>query len=111
MATWSRSKVNSVILAAVSAFLMASLQTAQAEGNIENGEKIYKRNRCETCHGQNLEGNAAFPNLTTSPKAKDKAAFVEIVTNGKGAMPAQKDVKAVMEGMDDLFAFVNSKAK
>jgi mono/diheme cytochrome c family protein len=111
MATWSRTKINSIIAATGAAFLMALAQGAQAEGNVENGEKIYKRQRCETCHGQNLEGSAAFPNLTTSTVVPDKAAFINIVTNGKGAMPAMKENKAVMEGMEDLYAFVLSKHK
>ena len=111
MAIWSRTTINSVLLAAGTAFLAAFVQTAAAAGNVENGEKIYKRNRCDACHGPTLEGGGAFPNLTTSANITDEAKFKEIVTNGKNAMPAQKDNKAVMEGMDDLYAFILSKHK
>ncbi len=44
-----------------------------ADEAIDAGEKLYKRERCETCHGGNLQGSAAFPNLLTSPKTADKA--------------------------------------
>ena len=93
------------------AFLACIAQSALAEEdpNIAAGEKLYKRERCETCHGGNLQGSAAFPNLLTSPKTADKALFSTIVLEGKGAMPSFKANKNVSEGIDKLYAFVSSK--
>ena len=79
------------------------------EASIAAGEKIYTRQRCETCHGGNLQGSAAFPNLLTSPKTADKAAFSQIVLEGKSAMPAFKGNKIVAEGIDSLYDYVSSK--
>ncbi len=93
------------------AFLAGVVQSALAEEDpaVAAGEKLYKRERCETCHGGNLQGSAAFPNLLTSPKTADKAQFSAIVLEGKGAMPAFKANAKVAEGIDSLFVYVNSK--
>ena len=93
------------------AFLACIAQSALAEEapNIAAGEKIYKQNRCESCHGNNLQGSAAFPNLLISPKTADKALFTTIVLEGKDAMPSFKANKNDSEGIDKLYAFVSSK--
>ena len=62
---------------------------------------------CGNCG--NLPGSAAFPNLLTSPKTADKAAFSQIVLEGKSAMPAFKGNKIVAEGIDSLYDYVSSK--
>ena len=94
------------------AFLAGIAQSALAEGeDVAAGEKLYKRERCETCHGGNLQGSAAFPNLLTSAKTSDKAEFTKMVLEGKGAMPAYKANAKVAEGVDNLFAYINSMKK
>jgi len=92
------------------AFLAGVAQSALAEEDaVAAGEKLYKRERCETCHGGNLQGSAAFPNLLTSPKTADKAAFSTIVLEGKVAMPAFKANAKVAAGIDSLYAYINGK--
>ena len=92
------------------AFLAGAAQSALAdEASIAAGEKLYKRERCETCHGGNLQGSAAFPNLLTSPKTADKALFSAIVLEGKSAMPAFKENTKVAAGLDNLYDYINSK--
>jgi len=93
------------------AFLAGIAQSALAEEDpgIAAGEKLYKRERCETCHGGNLQGSAAFPNLLTSPKIASKEEFSKIVMEGKGAMPAFKANAKVSEGIDNLYAYILSK--
>ncbi len=75
-----------------------------------SGWKVYKRQRCETCHGPAGEGAAAFPNLLNSLKTLDKAAFSEVVLNGRNAMPAFKDNQAVAGGIDGLYAFLKGRS-
>ena len=101
----------SVVVAIVTGALMGGIaQSAMAdEASIAAGEKLYKRERCETCHGGNLQGSAAFPNLLTSPKTADKAQFTEIVLKGKGAMPAFSANEKVASGIDSLYDYINSK--
>lgn len=103
----------SVVSALVAGSLLggfAQMATAD-EASIAAGEKLYKRERCETCHGGNLQGSAAFPNLLTSPKTADKEAFKTIVLEGKSAMPAFKGNAKVAEGIDALYDYIGSKKK
>lgn len=88
---------------------------AQAEGNSVdkstfNGWKLYKRQRCETCHGATAEGGAAFPNLLTALKNRTKDEFTTIVTEGKGNMPAFKGNTAVVQGIDDLYTYLKGRS-
>jgi mono/diheme cytochrome c family protein len=103
------------------AFVTTSIQTVWAEtpykvdGNkvdsaTYKGYQTYKRQRCETCHGQTAEGSAAFPNLLASLKNKSKEEFVQIVSQGKAAMPAHKDNKAVMDNIDGLYAYLKGRS-
>jgi mono/diheme cytochrome c family protein len=121
MATWSRTKFNPVIIAAGCAFLMASTQAVQAEAPYKvegnkvdsatfKGYQTYKRQRCETCHGQTGEGSAAFPNLLTALKTKSKEEFTTIVLEGKNAMPAHKNNKAVADNIDGLYAYLKGRS-
>lgn len=90
-------------------------ETYQVDGNKVDkitfgGWKIYKRQRCETCHGPTGEGAAAFPSLVNSLKTLDKAAFTEVVLNGRNAMPAFKDNQAVAGGIDGLYGFLKGRS-
>ncbi len=105
------SKKISVAGAIIAGALLAGVtQSSFADEAVEKGEKLYKRERCETCHGPTAEGSAAFPSLVTSPKLKNKEEFTKIVLEGKGAMPSFKANKKVAEGVDDLFAYLNALA-
>lgn len=92
------------------AFFAGIAQSALADEAVDAGEKLYKRERCETCHGPTAEGSAAFPNLLTSPKLQNKEEFTKIVMEGKGAMPSFKANAKVSAGVDNLFAYLNDLA-
>lgn len=122
MTTASPTKIKSAICATGFAFLMATVQSVAAEeapyrveGNkvdsaTYKGYQTYKRQRCETCHGQTGEGSAAFPNLLTALKTKTKDEFNTVVLEGKGAMPAHKNNKAVVDNLDGLYAFLKGRS-
>lgn len=122
MSTRSPIKLSSAIIATGFACLMASVQSVPAEeapykveGNkvdsaTYKGYQTYKRQRCETCHGQTGEGSAAFPNLLASLKNKTKEEFNTIVLEGKGAMPAHKNNKAVADNLDGLYAYLKGRS-
>lgn len=74
------------------------------------GYKIYKQQRCETCHGATGEGSAAFPNLLTGLKNLGKDQFKEIVLKGRNAMPPFEANKKVAEGIDDLYTYVKGRS-
>lgn len=112
-------KNNAIALAVVAAFACgaAIAQDApyQVDGNkvdeaTYNGWKIYKRERCETCHGPTAEGGAAFPNLLESLKKRSKEEFVQVVLEGRNAMPPHKARAKVVEHMDGLYAYLKGRS-
>lgn len=111
-----------LLTAAATLGLAASFcSTAQAEapykveGNAVdkatfNGWKLYKRQRCETCHGPTAEGGAAFPNLLTGLKNMSEEDFKATVLNGRNNMPAFNGNKAVVDGIDGLYAYLKGRS-
>ncbi|MGC8903730.1 c-type cytochrome [Thermus sp.] len=68
---------------------------------MEKGKAIYEAN-CAACHQANGQGMPpAFPALAGSPNLKDAQMILNIVKNGRGAMPAvgagfsEEELKAV----------------
>lgn len=97
--------VSGALLLAATAPAFAAVDQATFDG-----AKLYKRERCETCHGQTGEGSAAFPNLLNSLKSKTKEQFQEVVLNGKAAMPAFKSNKKVVDGIDALYTYLKGRS-
>lgn len=75
-----------------------------------NGWKLYKRQRCETCHGPTAEGGAAFPSLVAALKNMSAEDFKATVLNGRNNMPAFKGNKAVVDGIDGLYAYLKGRS-
>jgi mono/diheme cytochrome c family protein len=104
----------SAVAAVVSgAMLFGSMATASAAAVDEatfNGWKLYKRERCETCHGPTGEGGAAFPNLLNSLKTLTKEQFNDVVLNGRKNMPQFKENKKVVEGIDALYTYLKARS-
>lgn len=77
-----------------------------------NGFKLY-RNWCARCHGTYGQGMVG-PNLADSLKVISKDEFNNTVENGKtgsiGSMPAWKANPQVMEGLDQLYAYLKARS-
>jgi mono/diheme cytochrome c family protein len=105
-----KKKFSVVVAIVAGAFLAGIAQSALAEQTPEQaaGEKLYKRERCETCHGPTAQGQGAFPSLVTSSKVLNKEEFEAIVKNGKTPMPSYSGNAKVMEGLENLRAYLVS---
>ncbi|MBD2847736.1 cytochrome c [Paenibacillus sp. IB182496] len=57
--------------------------------DVAAAETIYKQN-CLACHGADLEGRAG-PNLQKVGGKYDEQELINLITNGRGGMPAFKD--------------------
>lgn len=77
-----------------------------------NGYKLY-RNWCARCHGTFAQGMVG-PNLADSLNAITKDEFIATVTHGKmgqiGMMPAWESNPQVIEGIDDMYAYLKARA-
>lgn len=70
-------------------------KTTEASSNDNVGQTAYEAN-CALCHGGNgTKGLNGAKDLSVS--ALDKGAIMEIITNGKGTMPAYKEVLSETE--------------
>lgn len=120
-------KLNKLILSAAismlsfSAFTMPSYAGEQAYHVIDgnkldaasyNGFKLY-RNWCARCHGTYGQGMVG-PNLADSLKSISQQEFTNTVENGKsgtiGSMPAWKANTKVMDGMDNIYAYLKARS-
>jgi len=76
------------------------------------GFKLY-RNWCARCHGTYGQGLVG-PNLADSLNVISKEDFFKTVEHGKagsiGSMPAWKKNVKVMDGMDQLYAYLKARA-
>ena|GEM_PF-627679 len=98
------------------------IQNGQLDEATWIGMKIYQRGRCETCHGPDAAGGAAFPNLLEAlKKGVDKATLTEIVKNGRGSMPPMLEnvmnIKMIKkkgiteeQAMDSLYAYLKGRS-
>jgi len=56
------------------------------------GERIYQAN-CSNCHQANLNGDGnRYPSLIKSNYLNDQSSFRNLISNGKGNMPAFKNI-------------------
>lgn len=82
------------------------------DANSYAGFKLY-RNWCARCHGTYGQGLVG-PNLAESLKVISEKEFFNTVENGKtgtiGSMPTWKANPKVMEGRDQLYAYLMARA-
>lgn len=66
----------------------------------------YEKGTCASCHGGNLEGSAG-PSLEKVGAKLSKDEIIDIINNGRGAMPPMKD-NLSDEEKENLAAWLSS---
>ncbi|MFC4712688.1 cytochrome c551 [Planococcus dechangensis] len=70
------------------------------ETAVVDAEQVIQQN-CISCHGENLEGAGNFPALNDVGSRLSEEEILDIIENGKGAMPANiiqgEEAQAVAE--------------
>jgi ubiquinol-cytochrome c reductase cytochrome c subunit len=98
-----------IILAVLGVLAVAGQAPAPA-GNPDNGQKIYVRNGCASCHG--LEGQGAptsGPRIGPNPLAL--AAFIKYVRAPKNQMPPYTAKVLSDQDLADVRAFLAARPK
>jgi len=94
------------------AALYSVVEGNKLDANSYAGFKLY-RNWCSRCHGTYGQGLVG-PNLADSLKVISEKEFFDTVENGKsgriGSMPAWKANVKVMEGRDQLYAYLMARS-
>lgn len=75
-----------------------------------NGWNIYRTEACGSCHQPTGEGNVSNPNLLHSMKNLTKEQFRNVLINGRGIMYSFKSNKMVVDGIDDLYAYLKGRS-
>jgi quinoprotein glucose dehydrogenase len=72
---------------------------------IARGRTLYQQ-KCETCHGPDLRGNANYPSLVDITARLGPGPLREVVTGGRPGMPSNNDLSE--NDLAALFAFLGS---
>ena len=95
----------------IAAFTLgASLGTASAQDQAaaDAGAALYAEH-CAECHGENLRSSGSVPDLRDL-KQDQRAQFDQIVSDGKGQMPAWGGVLNEPE-LNQLWAYIRAHAR
>ena len=102
-------------LLAVLALFISLQGTALSAPQDQTGQTLFTHN-CVTCHSQNGSPTAVgkslnAPDLGSAPvRSQTQAQLEQIISNGKGNMPAFKDKLSQAE-IDSLIAYVHTLSK
>lgn len=95
------------LLTLIFASLMTSLAHAQA-GDIAAGEKAYKKNMCDTCHGTAGQGGDRGAGPTIAPNPFPFEAFAQQVRRPRAVMPRYPEEFLSAKDMTDIYAYMLS---
>ena len=84
-----------------------SVASAQDQALAEAGQAVYSEH-CAECHGEELRSDGAIPDLRTL-RADDRSRFNQVVTEGRGQMPAWGGVLEDL-ALDQLWAYIRAHA-
>ena len=84
-------------------------QAAAAEGNADNGKKLWNTVGCYQCHGYSAQGGSAGPRLVPNPSSV--ASIVSYVRAPKGEMPPYTSKVLSDAQLTDIYAFLKTIPK
>lgn len=93
-----------LLSAATLAFLMAG--TAMAQGNAENGKRLFTKLGCYTCHGYQGQGGAAGAKLAPQPISTSN--LIAYARHPRGSMPPFTAKVVSDTDLTDIHAFLAS---
>ena len=82
-----------------------TMSAKEKNAYLNPGEQVYASN-CATCHGKERKGNPAsgFPSLVNIKTRSDRKGVLALISNGKGMMPAFKQLTDQQK--ENLVAFL-----
>jgi len=72
--------------------------------------EIAKQAQCISCHGADFKGNGSFPALLGVGDKLEKAEIADVITNGRGGMPAFEG-RLTPEEIDSLATWLSKQKK
>jgi mono/diheme cytochrome c family protein len=93
------------IMAAAALALLGAV-SVMAQGNAENGKRLFTKLGCYTCHGYQGQGGAAGAKLAPQPIATN--ALIAYVRHPRGSMPPFTGKVVSDSDLTDIHAFLAS---
>jgi ubiquinol-cytochrome c reductase cytochrome c subunit len=93
-----------LLLTASLAMLLAS--SSMAQGNAENGKRLFTKLGCYTCHGYQGQGGAAGAKL--APQPISPTALIAYVRHPRGSMPPFTSKVVSDSDLTDIRAYLAS---
>lgn len=88
------------------AVLGTAIALAQANGNAENGKRLFLRDGCWECHGYAGQGGRDGARIAST--ALTTAALIRYVRRPSGAMPAYIDKVITDQELTDIWAYLKT---
>jgi mono/diheme cytochrome c family protein len=96
-----------LILIAAAALILSSTVAAQtAEGNVENGKRLFVRDGCWECHGYAGQGSRDGARIANT--SLNAQGLIRYVRRPTGAMPAFTEKVATDQELSDIWAYLKS---
>jgi mono/diheme cytochrome c family protein len=101
--------IRAIRVGSVGAMLLSfsSMSFAQDQALAEAGQAVYSEH-CAECHGEELRSAGSIPDLRRL-QADERSHFNEVVTEGRGQMPAWGGVLQD-SAFDQLWAYIRAHA-
>jgi mono/diheme cytochrome c family protein len=98
----------SLVAMAAAALVLAGIAAAQkvAEGNAENGKRLFLRDGCWECHGYAGQGSRDGARIANT--ALNAPGFIRYVRRPSGSMPAFVEKVATDQELTDIWAYLKS---
>jgi cytochrome c6 len=97
-----------IFAAALVSVACSGTGSAQDQAAAQAGEGVYAEH-CAECHGENLRSSGSVPDLRDL-RPDQKAYFTQMVTDGKGQMPAWGGILDEQQ-LDELWAYIRAHAR
>lgn len=101
--------VHALVLASLLTAATAAAQTADAQGNAENGKKLFVTYLCWSCHGSNGRAGGAAPAITPSTRTAED--LIKYVRKPRGAMPPYTSKSISEKELTDIAAYLRTIPK
>jgi mono/diheme cytochrome c family protein len=102
-------RLKCVTLAALVATVLAAKAEEAPQGDAANGQRVYLREACFTCHGRSGQGGAYFgPAPILAHTALPLESFREEIRNPVNNMPAYSNAVLSEKEILDVYVFVES---
>jgi mono/diheme cytochrome c family protein len=95
-----------VLMGAAALIFSGTVAAQTAEGNVENGKRLFVRDGCWECHGYAGQGSRDGARIANT--SLNAQGLIRYVRRPTGAMPAFTEKVATDQELSDIWAYLKS---